>query len=103
MNRAFAQALATPLIDLDAPELPPITLDVDEEVYARYVEQYIKRPGTPEKPFWSVVASDIISDSKNLSSESAHKFRHQSPKEIYGFYSEFCSFLKAAKVQTGPR
>ncbi len=64
MNRAFAQALATPLIDLDAPELPPITLDVDEEAYARYVEQYIKRPGTPEEPFWSVVASEIISGAK---------------------------------------
>ncbi len=67
MNRAFAQALAMPLIDLDAPELPPFTLDVNEEAYAQYVEKYIKRPGTPEKPFWSVVASDIISDSKNLS------------------------------------
>gem|GEM_PF-6922778 len=66
MNRAFAQALATPLIDLDAPELPTISLDVDEEAYARYVEQYIKRPGTPEKPFWSVVASEINSGAKPL-------------------------------------
>jgi len=64
MNWAFAQALAMPLIDLDAPELPPFTLDVNEEAYARYVEQYIKRPGTPEEPFWSVVASDIISGAK---------------------------------------
>jgi len=60
MNRAFAQALATPLIDLDAPELPTISLDVDEGAYARYVEQYIKRPGTPEEPFWSIVASEIM-------------------------------------------
>ena len=67
LNRAFAQALAMPLIDLDAPELPTISLDVNEEAYAQYVQKYIKRPGTPEKPFWSVVASDIISDSKNLS------------------------------------
>jgi len=64
MNRAFAQALATPLIDLDAPELPPITLDVDADVYAHYVEKYIKRPGTLEKPFWSVVASEINSGAK---------------------------------------
>ncbi len=64
MNRAFAQALATPLIDLDAPELPTISLDVNEEAYAQYVEQYIKRRGTPEEPFWSVVASEIISGAK---------------------------------------
>ncbi len=64
LNRTFAQALAMPLIDLDAPELPTISLDVNEEAYARYVEQYIKRPGTPEEPFWSVVASEIISGAK---------------------------------------
>jgi len=64
MNRAFAQALAMPLIDLDAPELPTISLDVDEGAYGRYVEQYIKQSGTPEEPFWSVVASEIISGAK---------------------------------------
>jgi hypothetical protein len=64
MNRAFAQALAIPIIDLDAPELPTISLDVDEEAYARYVEKYIKRSGTLEEPFWSVVASEIISGKK---------------------------------------
>ncbi len=61
MNRAYAQALDTPLIDLDAPELPPFTLDVKEEVYAQYVQKYVKRQGTPEEPFWSVVTSEIIS------------------------------------------
>jgi hypothetical protein len=64
MNRAFAQALAIPLIDLDAPELPTISLDVNEVAYAQYVQKYIKRSGTPEKPFWSVVASQIISGAK---------------------------------------
>jgi hypothetical protein len=35
---------------------------VDDAAYERYVHHYIKRDGTPEEPFWSVVASDIISD-----------------------------------------
>ena len=61
MNGAFAQALDTPLIDLDALELPPFTLDVNEDAYAEFVENYIKRRGTPEEPFWSVVASEIVS------------------------------------------
>jgi hypothetical protein len=61
MNRAYAQALDMPLIDLDAPELPPLTLDVNEEAYAQYVQKYVKRQGTPEEPFWSVVASEIVS------------------------------------------
>jgi hypothetical protein len=71
MNRAFAQALSRPLIDLDAPQLPTISLDVDERAYARYVEQYIKRPGTPEEPFWSVVASEINSGKKPLGGKTA--------------------------------
>lgn len=61
MNWAYAQALDMPLIDLDAPELPPLTLDVNEEAYAQYVQKYVKRQGTPEEPFWSVVASEIVS------------------------------------------
>ena len=61
MNRSYARALDIPLIDLDAPELPPFNLNVNEEAYAQYVEKYIKRPGTPEEPFWSVVASEIVS------------------------------------------
>ncbi len=61
MTRAFSQELSTPIMDLDAPELPPLTLVVNEEAYAQYVQKYIKRPGTPEEPFWSVVASEIVS------------------------------------------
>ena len=68
--KAFAQALALPLIDLDAPELPLFTLAINEEVYAQYVQNYVKLPDTPEKPFWSVVASEIISDSKPLGARS---------------------------------
>ncbi|MDE0973900.1 MAG: hypothetical protein OSA11_02265 [Candidatus Nanopelagicales bacterium] len=60
-NRAFSRELSTPIIDLDAPDLPPFNLNVNEEAYAQYVEKYIKRPGTPEEPFWSVVASEIVS------------------------------------------
>lgn len=60
----FAQALDMQIIDLDAPELPPFTLDVNEETYAQFVHKYVKRQGTPEEPFWSVVASEIISDTK---------------------------------------
>lgn len=60
-NKAFAQALDTPLIDLDSPELPPFILEVNESAYTEYVQKYIKRKGTPEEPFWSVVASEINS------------------------------------------
>ena len=60
-SRAAAQALDMQLIDLDALELPPFTLDVNAEAYAQYVQKYVKRQGTPEAPFWSVVASEIIS------------------------------------------
>jgi hypothetical protein len=60
-TRASSQALSTPIIDLDAPELPTISLDVNVDAYADYVQKYVKRQGTPEEPFWSVVASEIVS------------------------------------------
>jgi hypothetical protein len=63
-SRAAAQELDQQLIDLDAPELPPFTLDVNTDAYARYVQKYIKQQGTPEEPFWSVVASEIVSGAK---------------------------------------
>ena len=61
MTRAFSQALSTPIIDLDASELPTISLDVNVDAYIAYIEKYVKRQGTPEEPFWSVVASEIVS------------------------------------------
>jgi hypothetical protein len=64
-SRAAAQALDTQLIDLDALELPPFTLDVNAEAYAQYVQKYVKRQGTPEAPFWSVVASEIVSGAQS--------------------------------------
>jgi len=60
LSLGYSQALSTPLVDLDYSEMPIISLDVDEDAYARYVEKYIKKPGTPEKPFWSIVASEIM-------------------------------------------
>ena len=65
MNRAFAEALDTQLIDLDAPDLPHFTMDINEQAYERYVQKYIKRQGTPAEPFWSVVAYEIISGTRN--------------------------------------
>jgi hypothetical protein len=61
-THAFARALSTDVLDLDASELPPLSLDVDENAYHRYVEQFVKRPDTADVPFWSVVASEILSD-----------------------------------------
>jgi hypothetical protein len=63
-NEALSQSLAVPLIDLDASELPSFTLNVDGGAYAEYVAKYIKRSDTPEAPFWTVVAAEIISGEK---------------------------------------
>jgi len=60
-NRALSLAFGIPLVNLDLPDLPPFTLTIDVQAYAQYVQKYIKRLGTPEEPFWSVVASEIIS------------------------------------------
>jgi len=60
-THALCDALGTDLLDLDALEFPPLALEVDENKYRRYVEEFVKRPHTPEQPFWSVVASEILS------------------------------------------
>jgi hypothetical protein len=37
-----------------------LTLSFDKEAYHRYVEAYIKKEGTPELPFWEIVASGLM-------------------------------------------
>lgn len=34
-------------------------LVIDEKSYSAYILNYIKKPGTPEKPFWNIVADHI--------------------------------------------
>ena len=65
MTRAVSQELSTPIIDLDAPELPTISLDVNVDAYNQYIQKYVKRSRTPEEPFWSVVASEILSGAES--------------------------------------
>lgn len=33
---------------------------VDGEAYARYIERYVKRKGTPDSPFWDEVRRDLL-------------------------------------------
>jgi hypothetical protein len=30
---------------------------IDDEAYTKYITNYIKKPGTPEKPIWDIFAS----------------------------------------------
>lgn len=56
---AIAQALEADVLDLDAVELPRLSPGVTEDAYQEYVEQFVKRRGTPELPFWSIVAAEL--------------------------------------------
>ena len=59
--KEFSRQLRAPLINLDKSprvRLPSIHL----EAYAEYMERYVKRQGTPNEPFWSVVADQIQRD-----------------------------------------
>lgn len=49
-------------IDKKFPSNIQSELVIDEKSYSAYISNYIKRPGTPEKPFWDIVA-DYISKS----------------------------------------
>ena len=57
--RKFSHELDAPLIRLGSKR--PIRLpSVNPVAYARYMERYVKRPGTPSKAFWEVAADDIM-------------------------------------------
>ena len=36
-------------------------LQVDNDIYDKYYSNFIKIPGTPEKPFWEIVADNLVS------------------------------------------
>ena len=55
----FSHELDAPLIRIGSKR--PIRLpSVNPVAYARYMERYVKRPGTPSKAFWEVAADDIV-------------------------------------------
>lgn len=57
--RKFSRDLDAPLIRIESNR--PVRLpSVNTVAYARYMERYVKRPGTPSKPFWEVAADDIV-------------------------------------------
>ena len=64
MISRFAESLGKAAINVDH----EIELDldrellIDEAIYSRYTEDYIKIPGTPEKPSWEIVADKIDAD-----------------------------------------
>jgi hypothetical protein len=73
LQRAFSSSLLVPLIDLDEPDLPPIHLGVNKEAYDSYVGSFVKRPGTPKEPFWTVVATAINSRADSQTMERVDK------------------------------
>ena len=56
-----ASSLGKKVVNIDE----PISIDwkkeltIDEAAYAGYCSTYIKTPGTPEKPFWEILASHL--------------------------------------------
>jgi len=64
-TKKLASLLKLPLIDLDKKGRDWTIPEIDEKAYESYFHQYVKRPGTPELPFWEVVANSI---EKRLSS-----------------------------------
>ena len=59
LERRYIRALQAPVVDvtrLGTRVLPP---PVNARAYRRYVQNYVKRSGTPEGRFWTVVAQDL--------------------------------------------
>lgn len=55
-NAAMIEVLGCDSIDTDEGDRWNPSFAVDENRYANYASRYVKRPGTPELSFWSVVA-----------------------------------------------
>lgn len=52
-------------IDREVTQNVPLETKVDQNAYKEYFVNYIKEPGTPEKPFWDIVADNIIAAKRN--------------------------------------
>lgn len=57
----LSEEIGKPLVFLDNPETVDLSnsLHRDDGLYDAYVENYIKVPQTPEKPFWDIVLGEI--------------------------------------------
>ena len=56
---SLAQMLRAPFLDLEEPFRAEDYQKIDETAYSDFMTRYVKKPGTPEAPFWDVVAKDI--------------------------------------------
>lgn len=57
----MARALNKPIVFYDNPDTASLSraLDVDQRAYADYMLEYVKSPGTPEKPYWQIVLDEL--------------------------------------------
>lgn len=60
LNYELSHQLGMPLFKLDEQHSDILIPNVNENLYQKYQERHIKLPNTPEKNFWSVVASDYV-------------------------------------------
>jgi len=60
--KSFARQFGKKPINIDKKDSLNLDgeLSVNEKAYSRYSCNYIKIPGTPEKPFWEIVADKIL-------------------------------------------
>ena len=61
----IAEELGKDIINLDHVKMDfdwNKQLEINDEKYKKYIENYIKIPGTPEKPIWSIVIDQIELD-----------------------------------------
>jgi len=58
--KEFSGQLRAPLISIDSRPRIPLPM-VDSDAYSKYMESYVRRQSTPDKPFWSVAADQALS------------------------------------------
>jgi len=58
-KKDFARWLGAPILDIDSPLDKWSIPIVDEEAYANYVRQFLRRQGSRSEPFWEQVLGDL--------------------------------------------
>lgn len=58
---SFAEILGKPIRFIDDPAAVDLSgaLDFDRARYGQYMRDYVKRPGSPERPYWSIVLDAV--------------------------------------------
>lgn len=66
----YAEALGKPVVFMDDPDQADLSglLEFDQARYTDFIADYVKQPGSPDKPYWQIVTESLAQAGLSLTS-----------------------------------